>query len=101
MSIVAGLVGLVVVALIIFGVHLRVQKRLSGVDVMIGARGITLTPLAPEGRISYGGENWAAILEPRTSFIGAGSSVRIIAVEGLRLRVQPVYILQSNVDPLE
>jgi membrane protein implicated in regulation of membrane protease activity len=68
---------------------------------MIGARAIALTPLVPEGRISYAGENWAATIEPRTRFIEAGSSVRITAVEGLRLRVQPVYILKSDVDPPE
>lgn len=97
----ACLVSLVILALIMFGVSLRVRKRLSGVDEMIGARGIVLTPLAPEGRVSYAGENWAAIIEPRATFVEAGSSVRIVAVEGLRLRVQPVYVLKRDVDPPE
>lgn len=76
----------------------RRQKRLSGVDAMIGARAITLTALTPQGRVTYGGENWAATLEPPLTHIEEGTSVRITAVEGLRLRVQPVFTLKNAVE---
>jgi membrane-bound serine protease (ClpP class) len=57
---------------------------------MIGAKATAITPLLPEGRVNYEGENWAAILVPPATSLDAGSEVQIVAVEGLRLFVQPI-----------
>jgi membrane-bound serine protease (ClpP class) len=60
----------------------------TGPEGMIGERVTALTPLVPEGRVSYGGENWAAVLEPPTVTVDAGSELRIVSVDGLLLHVQ-------------
>ncbi len=65
---------------------------------MIGEKVIALTPLLPEGRVSYGGENWAAVLDPPTMTVDAGSELRIIAIEGLRLHVQ---LATSTLPPVD
>jgi len=57
---------------------------------MIGTKAIALTPLLPEGRVSYGGEDWAAFLDDPTTSVDEGCEVQVISVEELRLRVQPV-----------
>jgi membrane-bound serine protease (ClpP class) len=95
MSGVIGLIGLTLVTLI---VRAKRKAAPSGVTTMIGAKAIALTPLLPEGRVNYEGENWAAILVPPTPSVDAGSEVQIVAVEGLRLFVQPIRpLLHSDI----
>ena len=85
----AGVIALISFALIT--VIVRVQRRpvTTGVEGMIGAKVTALTPLIPQGRVSYGGEDWAAVLEDAAS-IDAGVEVQVASVEGLRLHVRPV-----------
>lgn len=85
-----------VIALLSFGlitVIVRVQRRpvTTGREGMIGMKAIAITPLVPEGRVSYNGENWAAILDDPLDSVDPGSEVRIVAIEGLRLHVQPIH----------
>jgi membrane-bound serine protease (ClpP class) len=86
----AGLIGLISFTLI--AVIVRVQRRpvTTGVEGMIGAKAVALTPLIPEGRVDFAGENWAAVVDPPATSVDAGSEVQIVAVEGLRLHVRPV-----------
>src|SRR5712692_86362 len=87
----AGLVGLIGFSLVT--VIVRVQRRpvTTGVEAMIGAKVVALTPLLPEGRVSYGGENWAAVLADPATSVDEGAEVQVVGVEGLRLHVQPLY----------
>ena len=86
----AGLVGLIGFSLVT--VIVRVQRRLvtTGVEAMIGAKVVALTPLLPEGRVSFGGENWAAVLADPATSVDEGAEVEVVGVEGLRLHVQPL-----------
>jgi membrane-bound serine protease (ClpP class) len=86
----AAFVGLIGLTLVTFIVRAQRAVVTTGVEGMIGTRVTALTPLLPEGRVSYGGENWAALLDPVTASADAGSVLEVIAVEGLRLRVRPV-----------
>ena len=87
MAVVIGLISFTLITIIV-----RAQRRpvTTGVEGMIGAEATALTPLLPEGRVSYGGENWAAVLDGPATSVDAGSQVRILTVEGLRLHVQLV-----------
>lgn len=60
----------------------------TGTEGMLGERVTALTPLAPEGRVRYGGEDWAAVLDPPTITVDTGSELRIVSVDGLLLHVQ-------------
>jgi membrane-bound serine protease (ClpP class) len=88
--IMSGVIGLIGLTLVTFIVRAKHKAAPSGVATMIGAKASALTPLLPEGRVNYAGENWAAILVPPTPSLDAGSEVQIVAVEGLRLFVQPI-----------
>jgi membrane-bound serine protease (ClpP class) len=92
----SGVIGLIGLTLVTFIVRARRKAAPSGVATMIGAKAIALTALLPEGRVNYAGENWAAILVPPTTSVDAGSEVQIVAVEGLRLFVQPIRPLVHN-----
>ncbi len=92
----AGLIGLIGLTLVTIVVRTRLRRVNTGVEGMIGATATALTPLLPEGRVRYQGEDWAAIVEAPTTSVDAGSEVQIVAVEGLRLHVRPIVYTLSN-----
>lgn len=95
----AGLLGILGLMLVTFIVRTRKRPVNTGIEGMIGATATTLTPLLPEGRVSFGGEDWAAVLDPPTTTLDPGSQVRIVGVEGLRLHVRPIVDTLSTSSP--
>ncbi len=79
----------------------RVQHRrvTTGTEGMIGSSVVALTALLPEGRVSYQGEDWMAVLDAPASAADPGTELRIVSVEGLRLHVQPVVDIPSKSSP--
>jgi membrane-bound serine protease (ClpP class) len=66
----------------------RAQKRtgLMQVQVPLGARGVAVTDLDPEGVVQIKSETWSATIgEGRVS---AGQAVEVVGSDGLRLRVR-------------
>jgi membrane protein implicated in regulation of membrane protease activity len=63
----------------------RVQ---GGAEGMVGERAEVIEACDPDGRVKLRGEIWAATAIEGDSF-AAGERVRIVAVEGLSLRVGP------------
>ncbi len=61
----------------------------SGVDRLIGAQGIVEERLAPSGYIRVRGELWRAEVLETDEPIHQGSRVRVRAVRGLTLIIQP------------
>ncbi len=64
---------------------------------LIGAEGIAQTDLDPEGTVWVRGETWTA--RAAAGRIAAGERVRVLAVEGLRLRVARVQPPVEASDP--
>ena len=91
-----GFVGLYVVTLI---VRTRRRSVRTGTDSMIGATVIASTPLQPVGRVNYKGEDWTAVLADPSTSVDPGTEVRIVAVEGLLVHVQPVVVRLSDSAP--
>lgn len=91
-----GLVGLYVVTMI---VRTRRQAIKSGSEGMIGSIVIASTQLQPVGRVMYKGEDWSAMLDDPSASVEPGTEVRIVAVEGLLLHVQPVVARLSDSAP--
>lgn len=56
---------------------------------IIGARGTVARRLAPGGWIRVGGELWRATA-PAGAVLEPGSEVRVVDVDGLELRVEPL-----------
>lgn len=102
--IMAGFVGVLSFALISFIVRSRHRRVATGPEAMIGARVVALTPLLPEGRVDYGGEDWAAVLDGPATSLDAGSEVQVVGIEGLRLHVRPLrdrFTTSQSVTPLK
>jgi membrane-bound serine protease (ClpP class) len=87
----AGFIGLLGFYVVMVMVRVRRQRVTTGIEGMIGAIAIALTPLLPDGRVDYEGENWSAVLDNPDMSLDSGSEVRIVSVEGLRLHVAPAF----------
>jgi len=96
--IMAGMIGLISFALIAIVVRAQRRPITTGIEGMIGAKAVALTPLVPMGRVSYGGEIWSAIVDDPTASADEGSEVQVVAIEGLLLHVQPVRHQQPALD---
>jgi len=67
----------------------RRSKVLLGPQAMLGGLGVARTTLEPTGQIEIRGELWQAILSDHGNPLPVGSSVRVLAVDGLLLIVEP------------
>src|SRR5258707_1615185 len=94
-----GLVGLVGIYVVSMIVRTRRRQVSTGTEGMIGATAITTTLLQPDGRVQYGGEDWAAVLDDPSASIDPATEVRIVAVEGFLLHVKPVFDRLSDSTP--
>jgi membrane-bound serine protease (ClpP class) len=94
-----GLVGLVGLYIVTLLVRTRRRSVKTGTDSMIGATVIASTPLQPTGRVDYKGENWTAVLDDPSTAVDPGTEVRIVAIEGLLVHVQPVVDRLSESTP--
>ncbi|MCX5892066.1 MAG: nodulation protein NfeD [Deltaproteobacteria bacterium] len=73
----------IAVAGIVFRSHF--QRALTGTAGMVGERGVTVTPLAPEGQVYVHGEYWHAVSDEP---IGPKEAIEILEVKDLKLRVR-------------
>src|SRR5438477_10716654 len=68
-------------------IRARRGKVLTGISRMVNEIGVAQTPLAPDGKVFVHGEYWDAS-SPR--HIGPGERVKVTAVHGLKLSVEPI-----------
>ena len=94
-----GLVGIVGIYIVTLIVRTRRRPVNTGTEGMIGATVIASTPLKPDGRVIFQGEDWTAVLDDPSASVDPGTEVRIVAVEGLLLHVQPVFDRLSDSTP--
>jgi membrane-bound serine protease (ClpP class) len=68
-------------------VRARSNKVITGNEGMINLPAVAITDLAPEGQIMVRGEYWNAVSSVP---VPAGSPVRVTAISGLKVAVEPV-----------
>jgi membrane-bound serine protease (ClpP class) len=67
-------------------VKARRNKVMTGAEGMLGTSGVVTTALAPAGTVLVRGEYWSASSDAP---LAAGTPVRVRAIEGLHLKVEP------------
>jgi membrane-bound serine protease (ClpP class) len=73
--------------LLTIAIRARKNKVVTGLEAMIGKRGVAVEELNPSGRVMAHGEYWnASALVP----IHAGEQVKVIALDGFALRVDKI-----------
>ena len=77
---------LITLFLVTLAVRARNNKVVTGTQGMLSEIGVAFTPLAPAGKVFVHGEYWDA---ESTQPVEKGASVKVIAVDGLRLTVEP------------
>jgi membrane-bound serine protease (ClpP class) len=85
---VAAFAGLFFVFVIRAAIRMHGRRAVSDTSVVLGAGGTTLTELAPSGVVLVAAEEWTA--ESEAGVIPRGTAIRVVGIEGLRLRVVPV-----------
>ena len=73
------------VALVRLVIRAQRMKATTGAEGMVGQTGLVETALEPEGWVVVQGERWRARAEEA---VKAGETVKVVAMEGLRLRVR-------------
>lgn len=74
----------------------RRSKVTTGIEGLVGAIGVARTPVAPQGKVFVQGELWnATSVMP----IGVGEQVRVRALDGLQLEVEPVPLPSPELSP--
>lgn len=78
-----------------FRMAVRAQRLAvrTGIQTLLGAEGVATTPVAPTGTVQVRSELWTAVSDTP---IPAGTPVRVVAVEGVRVRVVPVERTSPN-----
>jgi membrane-bound serine protease (ClpP class) len=79
--------GLITTFLVRIAIRARQNKVMIGPEALVGAVGIAQQELAPRGQILVHGELWVAESDDP---VAPGESVRVRAVDGLKLRVERV-----------
>jgi len=72
------------------------KKPYTGVESMLGKKGIVYSELSPNGEVSIDGVIWKAMLTtPNTGPLEKGSSVTVKSVSGLTLVIEPEAIKEK------
>lgn len=79
-------IGIIAVFLTTLVLKARRHRVETGTEGMIGEVGVARTELGPDGKVFVHGELWNATA---TSTLASGTRVRVRAVDGLHLRVEP------------
>lgn len=77
--------GAITTFLMAIALRARRHKVITGPQGLVGEIGTARTPLTPEGKIFVHGELWNAVAD---TSIESGEQVRVVAIEGLTIRVQ-------------
>ncbi|MGA2181699.1 MAG: nodulation protein NfeD [Bryobacteraceae bacterium] len=78
---------LITMFLVSIVVRARRNKVVTGIPGMLDEIGVARTDLSPAGKVFVHGEHWDAV---SSAPLPEGSRVRVIAVDGLTLRVEPL-----------
>ena len=74
-------------SVMVFGIRYTRRRRARvGVETLVGANAAVISPLVPDGQVKVNGEIWEAHSERKAQ---VGQNVRITAVNGLTLEVEP------------
>jgi membrane-bound serine protease (ClpP class) len=85
---VAVLAGLFFAVVVQAALSARRGAVTTGAESMIGSVGVALTELTPTGKVRVARETWSAVTDG--SFVAAGTPVRVRAVTGVHVVVEPV-----------
>ncbi len=84
-------VGLLVSTRKIFVEKLKTGTEKTNADALIGEEGLVTTDIAPfaPGQVKVKGQVWTAVCRDSAAALPAGTQIKVIAIEGVKLIVSP------------
>ncbi len=79
--------------LVFFGVKAQFAKKKTGIEALVGVRGIAMEALSPEGRVRVNGEFWNAVAE--AGAIEAKTEIEVVAINQFKLTVKAVPLITN------
>jgi len=79
--------------LVFFGIKAQFGKRKTGIEALVGVRGIAMEALSPEGRVRVNGEFWNAVAEDGA--IEAKTEIEVVAINQFKLTVKAVPLINK------
>ncbi len=79
--------------LVFFGIKAQFSKKKTGIEALIGVRGIAMETLSPEGRVRVNGEFWNAIAEEGA--IAAKTEIEVVSINQFKLTVKSVPLIKN------
>ena len=79
--------------------RMRHQRVITRDETMVGREGVVMKDLDPRGVVQVAAEDWTADVVHGT--LPRGARVRVVEVNGLRLKVEPADTPRSLVEPAE
>jgi len=86
---------LITAFLLSIAVRARRNKAITGIEGMIGLAGVAIGGLDLAGTVLVRGEYWNALA---TTPVGPAGRVRVMGVDGLTLKVEPIDGVQTSVE---
>ena len=86
---------LITAFLLSIAVRARRNKAITGIEGMIGLAGVAIGELDLAGTVLVRGEYWNALA---TTPVGPAGHVRVMGVDGLTLKVEPIDGVQTSVE---
>ena len=74
--------------IISFAIKAQFRKPVTGLEGLVGSKGVAKSEISPKGKIQIHGEIWNALLEEGEEVIKKGEEVEVVKVEGMRLVVK-------------
>lgn len=74
--------------IVTFAIRAQMRRPEVGAEALIGRSGITRGALSPAGMVHVAGELWTAVSDDGQQ-IPEGTEIKVVKVEGLKLRVEP------------
>ncbi len=76
---------------VFFGIKAQYNKQKTGIEALIGTKGIAMETLSPEGRVRVNGEFWNATAEEGA--IAANTEIEVTEINDFKLTVKSVPLL--------
>lgn len=74
--------------IISYAIKAQFRKPVTGMEGLVGSKGVAKSDISPKGKIQIHGEIWNALLEQDKETIKKGEEVEVVKVEGMRLVVK-------------
>ena len=80
-----------IILIVFFGIKAQYNKQKTGIEALIGMKGIAMETLSPKGRVRVNGEFWDSIAEE--GIIAVNTEIEVTKIKDFKLTVKSLPFL--------